>query len=477
MRTRTAVQFVMLLGEAALFLLSGTVVYVIISRWAGAAFLGQYSLTLAWIMFFQAFAFFGIPDYLLRELGRDAEGGRESIGHALIIGLAVSALAMLIMAALVSLFRYGADVDRALLLGCLMLPSTTVSAICRSVFLARKRSEAALSVAAIEATSVIVINSYLVLHGAGLIPIVLTLVGAKVVSSLLSLTLLWRLRIPVRWTIDVAFCRTFIPPLCTFAMTNSLGLFSSRITLIMLSMWASFSVIGVFSAANKILELALVLPSIFAQLIMPGLAQAYADRRQYDGALAEKTVAWLLVMTVPLCVGVILFASSLLELLFGAEFIVGELILRLLMVYFVIESVDTLWAVFLKAANRQRKDLQLYLANPMVNVILNIVFIPALGGLGAALAKLLGGLSSFSLRYAYLSRHMVSLNLRHSLAVPLSVSLGAGLVIALLRDQVNPYVQPLVYISMCAFFLYLLHGLTFQRHLVPIGGRHQPPPS
>jgi O-antigen/teichoic acid export membrane protein len=468
MRSRTSIQFVMLLGEAGLFLFSGAALYVIISRWGGADFLGQYSLVLAWILLFQAFGFFGIPDYLMRELGREGERSDQSIGHALIIGLIASIIAMLVMTAAVLLFSYDPAINTALLLGTLTLPVATISAICRGIFLAKKKSEAILLVAVVESATVISINGYLVLHGYGIVPIVMTVVAAKAVSCLFSLSLLWIQRIQVSWRVEARFCRTFIPPLFTFALSNSLGLLGTRITVIMLSIWSSFSVLGMFSAGSKVMELALVIPSIFAQMMMPPLAGMYAGQRAYERHVCETLFSNLLAMTIPLSVGLLLFAPSILQLLFGAEFLDAVLILRILTVYLVIESLDTMMAVLLKAANRQNQDVRLYLANPVSNVILNILLIPTLGGLGAALAKLVSGATSLVLRYRYISKNLVSMNLVRVMATSFAVTLGAAAVVLVLKNQLNPLMLGAVYGALCIIALSMLHYFTVERAPVAV---------
>ena len=70
-------QLAFVLGEAALTLVSGGVIFIIISRASGPGVLGTYALALAWLALFQGASRFGIPEYILREAGahgRDATG-------------------------------------------------------------------------------------------------------------------------------------------------------------------------------------------------------------------------------------------------------------------------------------------------------------------------------------------------------------------------------------------------------------------
>ena len=80
-------QLAFVLGEAALSLFSSGVLFIIISRAAGPELLGTYALAFAWLMLFQGISSFGIPEFLMREVG---VYGRDAVGHvvhSMVLGL------------------------------------------------------------------------------------------------------------------------------------------------------------------------------------------------------------------------------------------------------------------------------------------------------------------------------------------------------------------------------------------------------
>ena len=81
-RDGTVVQLALLLGEMAIVFASGVLVYVLISRASGPELLGQYSLVLSWLTLFQAFAGFGVSEWVMREIGRSPQDG-ATVGEAL----------------------------------------------------------------------------------------------------------------------------------------------------------------------------------------------------------------------------------------------------------------------------------------------------------------------------------------------------------------------------------------------------------
>lgn len=391
----------LLFGETFLFALSGGVVAIVLSRWRGAELLGQYSLVLAWIALFQAVANFGLAEFTLRELGRVTDRDGKQITHSLLIGVCTSAVCMVVMAGIVLLINYPQNMREALLLGVLLLAPMTASSICRAGFLAQDRSEFVFAVALVESFTTVGINCYLAIAGYDIFMFVVTMVGVKVMTSLLSLRLLRRHVARLRPVFDAKFFREFLSSLLPFALSNMLGTLSVRINLILLSVWATIASVGLYAAASKILELVLIIPAVFAQTLLPRLARSFAQQRTWEirESLATSLI-WMLGFVVVLGGGIAVFAPFLLKVLFGPEFAEASNILRILMLFLIIESIDTIMSVTLKAAGREKLDVRLFTANVVTNISASLLLIPGWGGLGCGVAKVLGGLASSTLRYA-----------------------------------------------------------------------------
>jgi len=92
-------QLAFVLGEAILSLVSGGVMFIIISRVSGPDLLGTYALALAWLMLFQGVSSFGIPGFLMREVGADGRDAAGQVVHAMLLGLGSGFLALCLMLA------------------------------------------------------------------------------------------------------------------------------------------------------------------------------------------------------------------------------------------------------------------------------------------------------------------------------------------------------------------------------------------
>lgn len=420
-------QFLLFFGEAFLLLLTGGVLFILISRLGGPDLLGEYSLVLAWILLFQGVAAFGIPEFIMRETGIRGAESAPYLYQGFIIGLATSTAAMGILLAATVVLDYPTHIETALRLGTLALVPMMVNGLCRAGFVARRQMGFVFRIALVESLIIMALSTWSLLHGGGVVSLVATLSGAKLISSLLSLYWFNRHGLLLWQRFDWALCRTLLGPIMAFGMSNALGMAALRINTIMLSFWASMSVIGHYAAASKVLDIALILPSLCAQLVMPRVAYAFAQRRTHELALFEKSFHAIFAAAMPLGVGVLFYADTIVASLFGPSFTEAVVPLRILMIYFLIEVADALMGVVLKSAHRQNQDVRLHAMNPGLNIALNFIAIPTLGSTGAALAKLVGVLASSTSRYVAISRDLVPLRWFEFAARPLGVSVVAGL--------------------------------------------------
>jgi O-antigen/teichoic acid export membrane protein len=403
MRSKPQTQLALLFGEAFFFALSSGVVAIVVAQWGGAELIGQYSLVLAWVALFQAFANFGLSEFTMRELGRVHDKDGKYIYHGLLIGIGTSLICMAMMAGIVVLFEYPENMRNALLLGTLTLAPMTASSICRAGFLANNFAKFIVSVALVDSLLTMSINSYLAIEGYGITIFVATLVGTKIITSLLSLRLLGQHVTRPRWTFDAKFGRELFSTLLTFALGNVLGIVAVRINLILISLWATISAVGLYAVASKVLELVLIIPSMFAHWLLPRLAGSYArDRSLEIREFLAKSLPWMWSLVLVSAGGAAALAPWLLALLFGPEFADGGPILRVLMVFAMIESVDTIMAVLLRAAGYQKLDVRLFMTNVGTNISCCFLLIPTWGGFGCAVAKLLGVIVSATMRYSSL---------------------------------------------------------------------------
>ncbi len=464
-KTNAGMQVLMLWGEGLTFLASGVVVYVLISRLAGAVLLGEYSVVFAWLILFQAVGSFGLPEFITREIGRHADRQQQSkyVTHGLLIGVCASGVTMAVMAALAVLLPYDATVRSAILAGVFTVIPVMATALSRGGFLAHRRAEWVFLIRFLDFLVVIPASAYLIANGYGVKALVLAATGGRVASGAASLYMLHKYTIPLTWEFDRRFCQRLLPPIGTFGLSNALALVSGQLNVIMLSLWVSASVIGVYSAANKLIDVSAMLPVLVGQFMLPQLAASFADDSRADIRQHDSFFHAVVLLTTPLTIGAFFFASPLIHFLFGDGFADAAVVLRVLLIYFLFQSGDVLLSVILKASGRQKSDLHILSVNVAVNALMNVLLIPPFGALGAAVSKLASGLCSYGIRYGFISRRVVKLGWSGTALKALIVSALFAGGLAPLRGRIPEPALAVLYGVLVALCLSLVSGAWLQQ--------------
>jgi O-antigen/teichoic acid export membrane protein len=453
-------QLAFVLGEAALSLASGAVLFIIISRVSGPELLGTYALAVAWLMLFQGVSSFGIPEFLMREVGGHGRDAAGQVVHAMLLGLGSGFVAICLMLAAVRLLGYSTYLVQVITIASLALIPAFLNTACRSVFLALRTMHLTFLALLVEVTITMSGSLYLLLSGYGAVALMITLVAAKVTSASIALTLLYRRVLPVRPPFDPGFLMRTARTVSTFGIANMLGMLTMRINTIMVSAWVDIASVGYFAAATKIMEIGLIIPNLFIQLLMTRIAYSFNAQGNRDPNRFDAWYQTLFALVVPACVGVWVFAGLILETLFGTGFGNALWILRILMIYLVIESADFMMSVILQAAHKQRADVRRLAFNPLINIALNLALLPALGTIGAAIGRVGGVGASATLRYLLIARELTAVNWFRIAWKPALISIGVGLVCYALLDVDCPTGLLLFYVAVTAVLLRISSGFS-----------------
>lgn len=144
---------------------------------------------------------------------------------------------------------------------------------------------------------------------------------------------------------------------------------------------------GQYAAAIRISESAYVIPTVialaaFPRLLAVGLAEASSASSQYMQALLDGLVA----LSVVVIVVVSLAADSVVDLLFGSDYIAAADVLRIHVWTFLFVSLGIARSRWLVARQLLRFGLAATATGVVLNVGLNFLLIPAMGAEGAAWA-------------------------------------------------------------------------------------------
>jgi O-antigen/teichoic acid export membrane protein len=454
-------QLAFVIGEAALTLVSGGVIFIIISRASGPEVLGTYALALAWLALFQGVSSFGIPEYILREAGAHGRDAAGQVVHAMLLGLGCGFVAICLMLITVRFLGYSAYVVQVITVTSLALIPAFLNTSCRSVFVAQRQMHVPFVAALVEAAIMLSASLYLLFSSYGAGALMVAFVVAKIASASFAGVQLFRRVLPVWPALNPRMLFQTARTVLAFGIGNMLGMLSLRINVIMVSLWVDVTTVGHYAVATKIMEISLIISQVFAPLLLSRMAHNFSAKGNRDPNCFGGWYEVLFAVVVPPCVGVWVFAGLILETLFGTAFGDALWILRILMIYVLTETADIMMSVILKAAHKQRQDAFCLAFNVLTNIVLNLALLPVLGPIGAAIGRVAGGGVSAILRHLLIAQVLSPVNWFHFARKPALISLVAGSVCFSLLDVERPAWLLLFYTAVSLISLWISSSFSF----------------
>ncbi|MFN6944486.1 MAG: flippase [Cytophagaceae bacterium] len=173
----------------------------------------------------------------------------------------------------------------------------------------------------------------------------------------------------------------------------------------MIGFYISPVAVAIYNVAIRIANLFEVPSMALASMLFPeAVKRAQKDGNKAFKALYEKSVAVILLLTLPFVVGVIIFADFIVIQLAGEGYTETIGILKITMLYGLIIPFNKQMGILLDAVGKAKTNMLFVARNAVINLILNAIAIPYFGTIGAAYASLSTMVIVLILNQYYLSR-------------------------------------------------------------------------
>jgi O-antigen/teichoic acid export membrane protein len=358
-----------------------------IARTLGPYTLGQYTLAFTFYFIFMTISSQGLKSLLTRELARHPEKAETCLvsGSLLQFGFSLLAYAILVVLVLVLPYR-GATRIICWIVGAALIPYG-ISNITEAIFQSREKIQIiAISTVPIYILRLVVM--YLLLRNGESINLVgITLVLSEVVILLIEWGFAIRLlkRVPLR--VDWSFMRELATNARTFLAIESVSVVKSRMQVLLLSLIAGETIVGLYGAATQLIQPFYLITQSLIVSSMPTMVRSASDDDPRLKRLVEKMIALLFSVAVPMLVVFWFVGGGLLVFLYrnarfnDAGLALGIAGLSMLPIAFV-----RVLGYLLMSRGMERVNLRVLIVNTVGGFFLTIVLVSQFGIVGAAVA-------------------------------------------------------------------------------------------
>lgn len=205
--------------------------------------------------------------------------------------------------------------------------------------------------------------------------------------------------------------------------TNSAYVLDNRIDTLLVGAFLSPVEVGFYVISDRVVKLVETPMSALGFTLSPMFgSEKAAGNIDRVSRIYEVTLVNTLLLYIPAAAGIILVAEPMIRLVFGADYAGASIVLQVLGLYIVFKAVTKLTDNGLNYLGRARDRAIFRGVTAVLNVVLNIILIPLLGVVGAAIATVITyGLYTaanlyvvsleLELRPWYLSKQLLSITL------------------------------------------------------------------
>ncbi|OGY97834.1 MAG: hypothetical protein A2855_03065 [Candidatus Liptonbacteria bacterium RIFCSPHIGHO2_01_FULL_57_28] len=371
---------------------AGLIIYV--ARVLGAAGYGIFSYAVSLAGFFSLFSDIGITGILIREGARNPKALPEYLATSL--GIKAALLAITNIAVFTIAPSFSQNVPGALPLlpiAAALITFDSLRDLAFAVIRSKEKMESEAGISIFTNLAITVLGSAAIFF---FNPTPLGLMIGYTLGSLAGTVLAF-------WTVRESLYNPFkyfrlkmVGPMILeslpFGLMGLLGSLMLNIDTLIIGWLTSAAeaarTLGVYAAALRPIQVLYIVPAILGTAVFPALARlAKEDKARFRNVL-EKSLAFALLVALPLVVGGFLVSRELIGFLFGAEFLPGTPTFTVLLLSLLIVFPGGFVAHAILAFDSQKTFLSYLGLGLVANIILDLILIPPLGIVGSAIATI-----------------------------------------------------------------------------------------
>jgi O-antigen/teichoic acid export membrane protein len=201
----------------------------------------------------------------------------------------------------------------------------------------------------------------------------------------------WTLRsylLPALRSVDVSLMWPIFKQAWPIGLLGLLGAIMINTDMVMLGWWEAPVQLGYYAAAQKIILLLYIIPSLIASATFPAFSRLARVNNERFRLILEQSITAVLLIALPIVTGGLVLAGQLMHLLFGDGYTPATGTFAILLATILIVYPSTLLSNALFAYDEQKRFMYFVSFGALSNAFFNWLLIPRFGIEGAAVATI-----------------------------------------------------------------------------------------
>ena len=377
--------------------LSDFIVIVLIGRLSGISNLGIYSFAITFSLAARFVLDLGFGMYLIREISKKKSLVNKYISNTIFILLMVSPLLIFFTYTLMYFTVNETIKVYAVTLSVIGMVFMSISTTFQASFHAFQKMEYQTIVIFIQEISFLLSVFFLLYFNFDFILIFIFYTLSRFLSMIFS-ALLYNYKIHYfKFSFDCDFLKKLIKEVSPFIINLIFTTIYARSAIIVISYVLGNKSVGLFEVGLTLTLKGVVISQVISKSLFPALSKLYQKSKliEFD-KISELLIKVIVLISLPICLGLYLYASQLIQLLFpNKDFIDSIILIKIMSLALLFKLISIPIADILTTSNKQEFRTISVVAGAIINLLLLYLLIPNMGIVGAAISMLVSELSIF----------------------------------------------------------------------------------
>lgn len=399
----------------------------IVARYLGLSGFGDYALAMAFSIFIKPLADFGFERIICRDISKDKKNANKYISTAVVNRVLISAFIIVAIYILLELVGFNRDLKLAIYISAISELMLSFCTIFLAVIKAYERMEYELICSFIH--KIIFVSSILlvIIFDMGFLSLFYARLFSSIIFLLVSIFIVYKQLVEFMWKYSRRITKFILKEGYPLAIFSFLLTFSFKMDVFFLKYFKGASEVALFEASHRLIMQMQFIPMAITFAIFPFLSQMSEQKNESLRSYYKKTARAFYIFSIFPIILMIVGSEEIICLLFGRDFIASSTALKILASTFIFLVFVTLQHNMLIIKGKQILNLFSVCACFLSKALLDFIFVPLYGYIGASVATLISYFILFSFTAYFVLRNIGKINISGIILKPTICAVLSGL--------------------------------------------------
>jgi len=408
---RIAFNFLSLTSAEVISKILQIFVFIYLARAFGKDGFGIFSFGLSFAFIIVIFANFGLSTLLVREISRNKRLASKYLSNALISKIFLSILTFLLTYVFLNIMDYTPETKIVAYIMVIFAVIQSYTDLFYSIFQAFEKMYYDSIIKVLRMIILTTLVYYAIKNNMGLVISSLIFPLTEIVILLIASAIVYTKFTKISFNFNYEFSKSLLKKSSLFSLTIGFAGIYTYIDSVMLSKIRSTTEVGIYAAAANIIIALIFIPMMYGNAIYPVISRFFITSKNSIKSAYGKSFKYMLILGLPISAGLYILSDKIIPILYGSQYIASVAALSILSWYLFLRFLNVVSGFTLSSINKQSSRVLSQGIAVLVNVILNLIFIPLYGFIGAAIATVIAEIAFFIIYMYFISKYGLGVKL------------------------------------------------------------------